>query len=77
MIFSENVLSVASRMILIPMFSWISLRVGWKILKEIRKHNDVSLIKLENPPLFLALNQSLPLLTLPTKDPKIDTGKNG
>jgi hypothetical protein len=56
MIFSENVLSVASRMILIPMFSWISLRVGWKILKEIRKHNDASLIKLENPPLFLSLN---------------------
>jgi hypothetical protein len=62
MLFSENVLSVASRMRYMPMSSWLGLRVGWKLLKEIRKHNRLSLLKPENPPLFLTLNQSLPLL---------------
>jgi hypothetical protein len=56
MLFSENVLSVASRMRFVPMSSWIDLRVGWKLLKELRKHNKLSLVKPENPPLFLALN---------------------
>jgi hypothetical protein len=36
-------------------------QIGWKILEEIRKKNNLSLIKLENHPLFLSLNQSLPL----------------
>jgi hypothetical protein len=62
MLFSENVLSVASRMGFVPMSSWLSLRFGWKLLKEIRKKNKLFLLKLENPPLFLALNQSLQLL---------------
>jgi hypothetical protein len=64
MLFSENVLSVASRMRFVPMSSWLGLRVGWMLLKELRKHNRLSLLKTENPPLFLALNQSLPLLLL-------------
>jgi hypothetical protein len=34
MIFSEQVLSVASRRIFMPMSSWIGLRVGWRLLKE-------------------------------------------
>jgi hypothetical protein len=36
-----------------------SLRVGWKLLKELRKNNNLSLIKLENPPLFLSLKITL------------------
>jgi hypothetical protein len=56
MLFSESVLSMASRMRFIPMSSWLDLRVGWMILKEIRKHNRLSLLKTKNPPLFLALN---------------------
>jgi hypothetical protein len=54
--FSENVLSVASRMRFMPMSSWISLRFGWRILTEINKHNMLYLLKNGNPPLFLALN---------------------
>jgi hypothetical protein len=57
MLFSENVLSVASRMRFVLMSSWLGLRVRWTLLKEIRKHNKLSLLKTENPPLFLALNQ--------------------
>jgi hypothetical protein len=57
MLFSENVLSVASRMRFVLMSSWLGLRVGWMLLKELRKHNRLSLLKTENPPLFLALNQ--------------------
>jgi hypothetical protein len=56
MLFFDNVLSMASRMIFVPMSSWLGLRVGWRILKEIRKHNKLSLLKIGNPPLFLALN---------------------
>jgi hypothetical protein len=37
-------------------FSWIGLRVGWRLLKELRKQNGLSLLKTRNPPLFLALN---------------------
>jgi hypothetical protein len=33
------------------------LRVGWSLLKEIKKHNRLYLLKTKNPPLFLALNQ--------------------
>jgi hypothetical protein len=55
--FSENVLSVASRMRFMPMSSWLGLRVGWRLLKEIKKHNRLYLLKTGNPPLFLALNQ--------------------
>jgi hypothetical protein len=54
--FSENVLSVASRMRFVPMSSWLDLKVGWTLLKELRKHNKLSLLKTKNPPLFLALN---------------------
>jgi hypothetical protein len=57
MLFSESFLSVASRMRFGPMSSWISLRVGWRILKEIKKHNRLYLLKTGNPPLSLALNQ--------------------
>jgi hypothetical protein len=49
-------------MIFVPMSSWLTLKVGWKILKEIRKHNKLSLLKPKNPPSFLSLNPSLPLL---------------
>jgi hypothetical protein len=38
MLFSENFLSVASRMRFVLMSSLIGLRVGWKLLKEIRNH---------------------------------------
>jgi hypothetical protein len=55
--FFENVLSVASRMRFGPMSSWLGLRVGWRILKEIKKHNKLYLLKTRNPPLSLALNQ--------------------
>jgi len=54
--FSENVLSMASRMRFVPMSSWLGLRVGWRLLKEINKHNMLYLLKTENPPLFLTLN---------------------
>jgi hypothetical protein len=57
MLFFENFLSVASRMRFVPMSSWLSLRVGWRLLKEIRNKNMSSLLKNENPLLFLALNQ--------------------
>jgi hypothetical protein len=56
MIFYENVLLVASRMIFVLMSAWLGLRVEWTLLKEIRKHNRLSLLKTANPPLFLALN---------------------
>jgi hypothetical protein len=56
MIFSENVLSLVSRMRFMLMSSWLGLRVGWMLLKEIRKHNRLSLLEIENPPLFLTLN---------------------
>jgi hypothetical protein len=55
--FSENVLSVASRMRFRPMSSWLGLGVGWRLLKEIKKHNRLYLLKTKNPPLSLALNQ--------------------
>jgi len=65
MIFSRNALSVASRMRLMPISSWLAIRVGWKLLKELRKHNRFSLLKLENHPFFPALNSPLqPLLPL-------------
>jgi len=62
MLFSENVLSLASRMRFVPMSSWLGLKVGWKLLKDIRKNNRFPLLKREKPSLFLTLNQSLPLL---------------
>jgi hypothetical protein len=57
MLFFENVLSMASRMRFMPMSSWLSLIVGWRLLKELNKHNMLPLLKTGNPPLFLALNQ--------------------
>jgi hypothetical protein len=54
--FSNNVLLAASRMRFRPMSSWISLIVGWRILKELKKKNRLYLLKTENPPLSLALN---------------------
>jgi hypothetical protein len=48
--FSESVLSVASRMRFGPMSSCLGLRVGWKLLKEIKKNNKLYLLKTENPP---------------------------
>jgi hypothetical protein len=57
MLFYENVLSVTSRMRFVLMSSWVGLRVGWTLLKDTRNHNMLSLLKTENPPLFLALNQ--------------------
>jgi hypothetical protein len=54
--FFDNFLLVESRMKFVPMSSWLGLRVGWKILKELMKHNGLSLLKPENHPLFLALN---------------------
>jgi hypothetical protein len=57
MLFSENVLLVASRMRFVLMSSWLVLKVGRMLLKEIRRHNMLSLLKTTNPPLFLALNQ--------------------
>jgi hypothetical protein len=55
--FLESVLLVASRMRFRPLSSWLGLRVGWRILKEINKHNSLYLLKIENPSLSLALNQ--------------------
>jgi hypothetical protein len=55
--FSESVLSTASRMKFGPMSSWLGLRVGWRLPKEIKKHNRLYLLKTANPPLSLALNQ--------------------
>jgi hypothetical protein len=51
--FSENPLSVASRMIFVSMSSWIALKFGWKILSELRKNNMLSLLKPENHPFSL------------------------
>jgi hypothetical protein len=44
MLFSENVLSVVSRMRFVLMSSWLGLRVGWTLLKELWKHNKLSLL---------------------------------
>jgi hypothetical protein len=54
--FSESVLSVASSMRFRPMSSWLGIRVGWRLLKELKKNNRLYLLKIENPPLSLALN---------------------
>jgi hypothetical protein len=54
--FFESVLSVASRMRFRPMSSWLGLRVWWRLLKEIKKNNRLYPLKIENPPLSLALN---------------------
>jgi hypothetical protein len=55
--FFESVLSVASRMKFGPMYSWLSLGVGWRLPKEIKKHNRLYLLKTTNRPSSLALNQ--------------------
>jgi hypothetical protein len=54
--FFDSVLSMASTMRFGPMSSWIDLRVGWRILKEIKKQNMLYLLKTGRPPLSLALN---------------------
>jgi hypothetical protein len=54
--FFDKDLLVALRMRFIPTSSWLTLKVRWKLLKELRKHNKLSLLKPENPP------SSLPLL---------------
>jgi hypothetical protein len=55
--FLESVLSTASRMKFGPMSSWLGLRFGWRLPKEIKKHNKLYLLKTANPPSSLALNQ--------------------
>jgi hypothetical protein len=55
--FSESVLLVTSRMRFGPMSSWLGLILGWRLLKELNNHNRLYLLKTENPPLSLALNQ--------------------
>jgi hypothetical protein len=52
----ESVLSVASRRRFGPMSSWLNPRLGWRILKEIKKYNRLYPLKTENPYLSLALN---------------------
>jgi hypothetical protein len=52
----ESVLSMDSRRRFGPMSSWIDPQVGWKLLKEIKKHNRLYPLKTKNPPLSLALN---------------------
>jgi hypothetical protein len=37
----ESVLSVASRRRFGPMSSWLNLRLGWRILKKLKKHNKL------------------------------------
>jgi hypothetical protein len=54
--FFESVLSVASKMRFGSMSSWYGLRVGWRILKELKKYNKLYLLKTQNPPLSLFLN---------------------
>jgi hypothetical protein len=49
MFFFENVLLVASRMRFVLMSSWLGLRVGWTLLKDLRKNNMLSLLKTEKP----------------------------
>jgi hypothetical protein len=49
MLFSKNDLSVASRMKFVAMSSWLGLKVGWRLLKEIRKNNKLSRLKTGNP----------------------------
>jgi hypothetical protein len=46
------------------MSSWLDPRVGWRLLKELKKNNKLYPLKTENPPLSLTLNPSLPLLPL-------------
>jgi hypothetical protein len=36
------------------MSSWLNLIVGWRLLKELRNDNKLSLLKTRNPPLFLS-----------------------
>jgi hypothetical protein len=55
--FFRECLSAASRMRFRPMSSWFALRVGWRLLKELKKHIRLYLLKTENPPLSLTLNQ--------------------
>jgi hypothetical protein len=52
----ESVLSVASRRRFGPMSLWLDPQLGWRILKELKKHNRLYHLKTENPPLSLALN---------------------
>jgi hypothetical protein len=52
----ESVLSVASRRRFGPMSSWLDPRVGWRLLKELKKKNKLYPLKIENPPLSLTLN---------------------
>jgi hypothetical protein len=40
---------VASRKRFGPMSSWLSLIVGWRLLKELKKHNRLYLLKIGNP----------------------------
>jgi hypothetical protein len=54
--FSENVLSAASTMKFGPMSSWLGLRVGWRLPKELKKKNRLHLLKTANPPSSLTLN---------------------
>jgi hypothetical protein len=53
MFFLENVLSVALRMRFVLISSWLGLRVGWTLLKEIRNQNRLSLLKNAKPSFIL------------------------
>jgi hypothetical protein len=70
----KSVLSVASRRRFGPMSSWLDPRVGWRLLKDLKKHNRLYPLKTENPPLSLALNPYFHYSLCPIKDPKIDQG---
>jgi hypothetical protein len=48
--------SVASKRIFGPMSSWLDLRVGWRLLKKIKKHKKLFPLKTVSLPLSLALN---------------------
>jgi hypothetical protein len=54
MLFSGNVLSMASRMKCMPRSSWLTLILGWKLLSVPRRHNKSSWPRVEDPLLFNA-----------------------
>jgi hypothetical protein len=53
---------------IVPMFSWHTPRLGWKLLNEPRKHNRLSPPRSTNHPFLLTLNPPIPpLLQLPSR----------
>jgi hypothetical protein len=58
---------MASKMKFNPRSSWLSLKLGWKLLKMLRNTNMFSLLRLANLHLFIALDlPTPPLLPLPS-----------